>query len=316
MDDKYHSNGWLKYQDAKDERMYLKVLIYKAFEQKLIDLNFIEVLNDQLTILINKRTECFKNNANYSKEQEKICNSICYVIGIYLKNFELEEAIEEIKKNTIADLYLKGRRVIERKLNVNQIIYLKVVNNKLKINGQVYNNVINYELKNFFKKYNLDNDALDIKVKLDYPLHNEYKDTFEGIEFVEKYMNGLYYENEFCNMFDALRLKAISNYYEIFNINLFQVVFSMAIGCVLAEKNVKELKIESEDLDTIYKKFDVLKSKDSIYSLVYDAYNKLRVVYFPDNSGMQKYIESNIGIIQNQIYSSYVIKKLDKILCI
>lgn len=37
-----------------------------------------------------------------------------------------------------------------------------------------------------------------MKITADYPLYNNLIGKLEGIEFIEKYLESLYYENEFC----------------------------------------------------------------------------------------------------------------------
>ena len=49
-----------------------------------------------------------------------------------------------------------------------------------------------------------------MKITADYPLYNNLIGKLEGIEFIEKYLESLYYENEFC--------KAIPNVEEIIKI--------------------------------------------------------------------------------------------------
>jgi flagellar motor component MotA len=101
----------------------------------------------------------------------------------------------------------------------------------------------------------------------------------------------------------------------MFDINLFQIVITMAIGCILSENSIKDLKNSKESIEKIYDKFKDL-SQEQIKTAIYDAYNKLRITLFPDNSSLQKYIEEGLLAIQNHILQAYQIKKLDKIFII
>ena len=73
-----------------------------------------------------------------------------------------------------------------------------------------------------------------MKITADYPLYNNLIGKLEGIEFIEKYLESLYYENEFC--------KAIPNVEEILQ------SYSKDYKNVIINKNEAIAKISPETL--------------------------------------------------------------------
>ena len=136
----------------------------------------------------------------------------------------------------------------------------------------------------------------EIDEQVDQALKGQDKDTkekLEGVEFIEKYLKSLYYENEFCNMFLKEEIEKIlyaySADYKNLVVNVFQIILIEVIKRTL-DSNIEQLFAD--------------KSKQEIYNLIYLAYKKLNI----NDEGLAKYIEKGFEEIQAEIYNNFKCK--------
>lgn len=263
----------------------IETLNQEQFEK--MQLQYLELLKLKV-----EKYNGFESSSIKAETAKMIMESNIYTINLYLRS-RSKNNIDE----SIIDLYNKGRRLIDIKISVSKLLYKKVLNNLLKTNNETYNSTIIKGIKGFFKVYDPDYNAMDIKITADYPLYNNLIGKLEGIEFIENYLQSLYYENEFCKMFSNEKIENLlymySRGYKDLIINIFSIVLVQAIGCVLAGRDYMELKLDLNDVQNIYEKFKN-KSKQEIYNLIFDAYKKINI----RNNEVRQYIEKGIGEIQ------------------
>lgn len=305
-----------------DERFYFQSLINEAFKLNMIDTNFLSTLQLQSFELLRLRVERYNGFDSTSILKDKassIMESNIYTIGLFLKKVTPDEAIEELKTNTMIDIYNKGRKEIDRKLDICRVLYKKVLANKVNIDNITYNDTIIGGIKSFFKIYEPDFDATNIKITADYPLYNNLIGILDGIEFIQEYLTSFYYENEFCNLFSENRIKYLlygySHDYKDLLINIFEIVLIAAIGSILANEDVLKLTISSLGLQKIYNKMEN-QTKEEIYRLIEKTYSKLKHILFKENLELQKYIEKRLTQVQSQVYNAVRTNTLDRIFII
>ena len=321
MKNEIEKNSTVKRKDL-DERFYFSSLINQAFDNELIDIETIANIQLQCFKLLKIRAERYNGFDSTSISTDKansIHESNLYTVGLYLKKFLPDEAIEKLKNESIIDFYNKGRKIIDRKLDISRVLYKKVTNNMLEIDNYTYNATLIGGIKGFFKIYDPDFEANNIKITADYPIYNNLIGVLDGIEFIEKYLQSIFFENEFCNMFSQDSIKYLlygyAEDYKDLIINIFQIVLTAVIGCELANEEISRLTISNSGLQRIYDKF-IDKSKDEVYTLIVQSYNKIKEELFKDNLGLQEYIEQGIFQIQFEIYNANVSNNLDKVFII
>lgn len=297
------------------ELNYFESILSKAFEKGMIDLEIITNLQIQFLELLNYKVERYNNFSSSSISNDiakMIMDSNLYVVSLYLKDFEPYEAIEEIKNKKIMDLYSCGRKIIDKKLFACKILYKKIIKNLNEVNNETYNMTIREGIKGFFKIYDPDYNARDFKITADYPLYNNIIGKLEGIEFIQKYLESIYYENEFCNFFGKNNIQNFCNMYsenfEVLIINILKLVLTQSIGCVLAEMNYINLLINSQQIKSIYELFD-MKTREEVYDLIDKACSKIEI----KNEQIKKYINNGIEDVKAEIYNGYVLGNLEKI---
>ena len=251
---------------------------------------------------------------------ENINESNYYTIGLQLKTFKNpDDAIEEIKEKGLKKIYYDGRKRIDRMLDVIRVMYAKVKSNKLQTKNHIYNDTILGGIQGFLKIYDPDFNAQDMKITADYPLYNNIVGKFEGVEFISGYVNSIYLENKFCNMFENEKIERLlcsySSKYEDLIINIFEIVFLEVIACKLVRRNALDLEISKSELSKIYELFKG-KNKEEIAIEIIKVCNNIYDELIPEKENLKEYIKKNIGNIIDIIVNGIKQNTLDKVFII
>lgn len=303
-----------------DERNYFKTLIEVAYENQMITENDIVNLQMQVLQLIDKRVYKYNgvDSSSVRKEVvEEISNSNNYTISIYLKTFRNpDEAIKIVKEKGLEIVYEEGRKEIDKMLNIIRVMYIKVKQNKLNIENDTYNDTIIGGIQGFFKIYDPDFKAQDMKITADYPLYNNLIGKLDGVQFIKEYLNLLYLENLFCKKFSEEKIKYLlygySHDYKELVINIFEIVLLEVIACKLVKRNIQDLIISTAELNEIYLMFED-KEKVKIEEIINEAYKEIYNELILDNEALQKYIKKNLSNIVEIIINAVKQNTLDKV---
>lgn len=287
-----------------DEKSYLKTLIEEAYKNDMISDEDIKNMQIQIFELLDERVYKYNGTESSSirKEiMEQINTSNYYTISLYLKTFKNpDDAVNMLKTKGLKEAYYNGRKRINRLLNIIKVMYIKVKQNKLKTKNTTYNNTIFGGIQGFLKIYDPDFNAQDMKITADYPLYNNLIGKQEGVEFINKYVNSLYIENQFCNLFPSENIEHLLNgyspEYEDLVINIFEIVLLEAIACKLVGRDIKDLELNECEFRQICDMFNG-KSKVEIQAHIENAYKEIQEELFPQNKELQKYIEKNLKTI-------------------
>lgn len=287
-----------------DEKSYLKTLIEEAYKSQMINDEDIKNMQIQIFELLDERVYKYNGTESSSirKEiMEQINASNYYTISLYLKTFKNpDDAVNMLKTKGLQEAYYNGRKRIDRLLNIIKVMYIKVKQNKLKTKNTTYNNTILGGIQGFLKIYDPDFNAQDMKITADYPLYNNLIGKLEGVEFINEYVNSLYIENQFCNLFPSEKIEHLLNgyspEYEDLVINIFEIVLLEAIACKLVGRDVKDLELNECEFRQICEMFNG-KSKVEIQSHIEKVYKEIQEELFPQNKELQKYIEKNLKTI-------------------
>ncbi|MEL7608935.1 MAG: DUF6179 domain-containing protein [Bacillota bacterium] len=181
------------------------------------------------------------------EQAQSILESCFYTIGLWLKSLpSADAAVAAVQETAVAELYARGRRLLGKKIKAARLLYMMVLKNKLNTDNHTYNATLAEGIEGFFKIYDADFCAQDIRITADYPLCNPVT-GLAGIEFIEKYLTALYYENAFCKRFGANEIHRLllgfdENYRELV-FNIFEQVLSCAIGRRLASQSAAGLDV-------------------------------------------------------------------------
>lgn len=297
------------------ETCYVTSLINTAYSKGMISDNEKEEISKKVLELLIHRVKIFagaENSSISTDMAENIMKSNLYTVGIYLKRFLPDEGIIKIVNESFMDMYDEGKKLIYRKIKVAKSLYYKVIKSKLFTENETYNLTIDGGISGFFRIYDPEFEAYNIKITADYPLYSNIIGKYEGIEFIEMYLQSICYENEVCNIFLPYDIESLlyrySKEYKGLVINIFQLVLIECIGCVIGGEECSRLEVSSEALERIYSKM-ADKSRIELQDMILDMLRKM----FGSNRKIMDYIECEINEITSIIYNAIRLKTLDKI---
>jgi len=242
---------------------YLESLMEQASYKEMLSQSEIEKFKLECISLLSRQTERYNNGESSSIRVEvaqSILTSIFYTIGINLKRYKNpDDAVIALQKENVETLFTKGLKVIDRKISIAKMIHAKIVNNLMITQNVFYCSTVCDGINGFFKLYRPEYAAQEIHITADYPTHITVCDL-AGIEFIERYLENIYYENQFCCYFGEDRVHRLlcgfhRNYQNLL-INLYQPVLATAIGSVLCEKDIQLLELSEIDVDRLYQLFE------------------------------------------------------------
>ena len=301
--------------DELDETNYLESLIDNALTKKYIDIEFVSYLRLKMLELLKTKVKKYNLLSSSSIMVEKadmIMKSNMYTVGLYLKQYTPDKAIKLLNDIDINELYEKGRKVLINKIKVSKLLYKRLINSMLETSNETYNATIIGGISGFFKLYDYEYNAREINITADYPLYNNLIGKFVGIEFMEKYIESIYIENELCKMFDMFKFESLLNTYSLkfseLVVNISSIILTECIGCILSNEDVKTLSVTKDGINKIYEMF-YAKSKEDIYGMISNSFRKIEF----SNISVENYFAEGLESIKFEIYNGYKLRKIDKI---
>jgi hypothetical protein len=245
--------------ETLSERHYFSSLLEAACNSALLSDADLEGIQFGCLALLARKTERYTNGESSSvpvEVAEGILQSILYTIGLSLKSFPCpDDAIFQLKAQSLEEIYNDGRKRIDLKIRSAKRLHRLVLENLIHTQNRTYRETVVDGIKGFFKIYDADFRADDICITCDYPVCTPLPDL-AGIEFIEKYLREIYYENRFCKQFPTAAIHHLlcgydKNYKELI-FNIFQQVFTSAIGCVLAKTDLRALSVSAVQVEQIH----------------------------------------------------------------
>lgn len=268
--------------------------------------------------LLAQRTQAYTGGESSSVKvevAERLMASTLYTLGLALKPASADEAIDRLLSVDLMTLYREGLSIIAAKLKIVKQDHRLVQKNKLSLGNVAYQSTLVEGIEGFFKCYDPDYSAHEINITLDYPLCNPCTDLV-GIELIQHYLVSVYFENQFCQFFSEEAIERLfSNYHSDYKdllINIFEQVFTTALGCILAQANVHELRLEAEELAYLQKGLSGL-SLGQIQGNLNKAYQQLTKRLSISSPLLLKYMEASLPRISKDVHSALGIHTLEKV---
>lgn len=258
-----------------------------------------------LAMQVDKRYEG-KSTSVGTDNAENMFNSMLYTISVALKQYpDADSAAQALLDKKIEDIFFSGSNLIKRMIKVSLTTYRLVRASILETENETYNDTLKDGLTGFFKIYDAEYSADKIKISADYPLCVEITDLV-GIEFIEKYIQSLFYENQFCALFSADDINSLmygyKEDYDYLVVNIFEQVLISALGRVLTGQSAQNLLLTKDDVKKAEKLFEG-KSLSEIDEIVRKASLQMFEELEINNSGMRAYIDKALTGIVNRINS-------------
>ena len=280
---------------------YFASLLQTAFDCGLFSDANIEDIQMQCIKLLAQKVQDFTGGGSSSvrvETAESIMKSNLYVLGLYLKTLpDADLAATELKTAAISDLYQKGRKIMHTKLGIARNIYRLAQKNRLTTPHVAYNATLGRNgLGRFFQAYNPDYSAHEIPAALDYPLANPIT-GLAGIEYIHKYLESIYLENEFCRHFAAENIEHLlygfNQDFTDLPVNIFEQALTAAIGCVLANRNPLKLDITEAGIACLRQELTP-EPRQSLASIIGQAAVDLLGELQASGTSLRNYIERSL----------------------
>lgn len=232
---------------------YFRSLVVCGHRSALLTDGDIARMQAQCLSLLAKRAEawsCGKSSSIRTETAQELLSSILFTLGVALKAFPCpEDAVDALRQSPLERLFYAGLQKIRRKVQIAQLTHKQLVRQLFRTQNVFYRSTAVDAISGFFKLYRPEFFAHQIHITADYPVFLAV-DDLAGIEFIERYLRHIAYENRFCLYFPPDRvhrlLCGLHEGYRQVPMNLYEPVLAAALCCVLTRQPLRAL---SCDLD-------------------------------------------------------------------
>ncbi|HYH02000.1 MAG TPA: DUF6179 domain-containing protein, partial [Bacillota bacterium] len=299
-----------------DPAHYLQSLLHEGFRLQCLTETELEQIQLQSIRLLAQQTERYNSWESSSVKTEtaqNILQSIFYTVGILLKNLpDPDAALAEIKTKPLNGLFRQGRKLIESQFIQAKDWYQAVQTNRVSIDNQAYNDTLDQGIALFFSNYDPDFGSHAIPTSIDYPLAAD-KLHLTGIEYLNGYLQQLFWENQFCQHFTAKEvgnlLRGYNPGYQDLLINIFEIILTNLAGMALAGKPLG-LSIEPTDRQFLQNKLSDL-PPDRLENLLREAAFRICTHYSVTEPFLQQYILTTLCGLKVRLKESLTQNKLE-----
>ncbi|MCL2405495.1 MAG: DUF6179 domain-containing protein [Defluviitaleaceae bacterium] len=238
---------------------YFETLVQAAYNAGIVGDDEIKRIQlECLGLLAEKTKKYTSGSASFLIEDgEDIMKSNLYTIGLYLKSLpDLDCAIDAVKNVPIATLYSHGQTRIKIKINTARHLYHSVMKNITPTDYDYYNFTLQESIQQFFDLYTeyftwYHAHELPAGIIFSYPVCfagyigdeelyvTSQLDDFMGIEYVQRYLQAIYYENSFCTCFTREQIQQVLHkYHSDYNsvvFNVYEKVLSAVVEYAVPE---------------------------------------------------------------------------------
>jgi hypothetical protein len=305
-----------------DKDYFVSLIEQGRFCALLSDTDIEHVQLESLTQLA-KQTELFNNGNSSSiliEKAQDILASILFTLGVQLKSYvSPEDAIDALKTEGLDYLYHTGLKKISRKIIVAKQAHLKLKKCVFKTKNVFYRSTVVDGINGFFKLYNHQFSAHEIHITADYPTFNGEEHDLAGIEFIEKYLQNIIFENKFCSYFSESAVHRLlcgldENYQQIL-MNIYEPILIASLGCILTNREVRSLNLTHNDIDTLEKLFFDKRTTVEIEQLLKNTLDKL-IFELSCPPILNDYLRNSISKITIPIKNAVQHNCLDKVFLI
>ena len=285
---------------------YFETLVEESIRNNIMTIAEAQRIQLECIALLAKKTGQYtkgKSSSVTAANAQGLLKSILFTLGIALKNYRLpDDAAKALLNKPVEYFFEKGLKKIIALTASCKYIFVLALKNKMKTENEVYNLVFD-AIEGFFKIYNPDFSAHEIHITADYPVCNT-QNGIAGIEFIEKYLQSIYYENMFCSYYDYKDLSNLLLGYDInyknMIFNIFQEVLTVAIGCSLCKNPSKRLNLTDKDINLLKKLF-IDKNKDETHKLIKNAFERLVNELNITDNNLKAYICKGLKTVEFKI---------------
>lgn len=221
---------------------YFQTLLAQAHAAGIVSGGALAQIQQQCYTLLTQLTQEYARGHSSSVRMETAQNlleSMSYTIGLALKQAkDTDTAADMLTAQPIFDLFDRGQAVVKQVICESKQLLRHLQAGRIKTSNHAYNATIDNGIALFFDAYGAKYAAHETPGSIDYPLFCEIPHLV-GVEYIRAYLTRLTLENAFCRRFADIddRLRGHHEDFENLLINIFEIVLTGAVGCVLCGNN-------------------------------------------------------------------------------
>lgn len=277
-------------------------------------------IQKQFMELLSKKCQDYNSgisNSIRTEIAESIMKSTFYTVNLYFKSIIIQE--KDLESISMPNIFLadeKGRKIAEKEFQKAKQLYKFVQKSKIYNSNYSYNSTLSKDgLGIFFETYNSTYRAHETPASIDYQLCNPVVEL-TGVEYIKKYLENLYIENQFCKNFDDKNITNLlfgySEEYEELLINIFQQVLVCAIGCILLRKDIRNLSLSQDDIVNLHNQL-LLYDINELELIINQAVEEIMLFLNIKSKKIQSYIRLSTLEIISDINFALKNNSLDKV---
>ncbi|NSB13252.1 DUF6179 domain-containing protein [Clostridium beijerinckii] len=267
--DNYIANRNDTIENLLSKEHYFQSLLQILHSNNILNNKELENIQVQILDILRETVNYYTKAESYSvrvEVAEQIMLSIYYTIGSFLKGkTSIKEKITLIKENAMKYLFSEGEKVLKIKIEESKELLKNVQKSKLKTSNYAYIDTIDYGIPLFFIEYDSRFAAHEMQGSIDYPLAIDEMELV-GIEYISEYLKKIDFENQFCSHFDSYEienlLKSFDKNSDHILINIFELVLTNYLGCMVLGKRGITLDITDTERRYLKNKLGELKEEE------------------------------------------------------
>lgn len=297
---------------------YFQSLLEQAYMSGMLsDIQLEKIQFDCLSLLAKKTREYNSGDSSSIRVEaaQDLLASIMFTIGVWLKTCtNLDDAVATVQKDGMDTLYQNGRERIDRLIKSAKMLHSSITGNLVKTGNVFYRSTIVDGIKGFFKLYYPEFAAHEIHITADYPVQHPMERLL-GIEFIQKYLECINYENLFCAQFFAEDVHHLlcgyDEHYEQLLFNIYEPVLSAAIGCILSGRDARRLEMAPASINILSDLFR-RKTRTEIEGILMEATGQLSEL-LELSEPVKRYLSGSLPQIAAAIENAVLLQILDRV---
>lgn len=296
-------------------KQYFFSLVGQGLACGLLDQADAERLQTEGLLLLADRIDRFtqgKSSSVPAEQAERLLGGAAYTIGLALKQYlSPEEALDALRQTPLSALEKAGERTLQSKLRAAQLLHRRLCGQLFSTPNVFYRATAVDGLAGFFRLYRPDAFPQELLISADYPVYSSIDDG-AGMEYLERYLRCLIYENQFLRLFSPQRvdglLRGMDVRYAQLLMNLFGPVLAAALSCVMTGQPVPALRCDRDALAALLRG----KPAAEITPMLLDAARRLEAE-LGFTAGLRRYLHSCLPKLGRELVGALSLGRLDAI---
>jgi len=275
---------------------------------------------EELLKIVAKRIKKYTSNESTSVSYQtarQLMLSVLYCINDKNVNSEREKGYELLyETHNLEEAFIIGLKIKKEKIQTAKNLYETILKSFDYFNNECYQDTVIEGMKCFFERYDVEFDATNHILTLDYPLLCTIK-NLQGIDLIYEYLVRTYLEQIFLSGFERDEilnlLRAYHNGYKELIINIARIVLTNSLASTLVNHTFHTLSLSKEERSKVIRICES-KSVREIEELLSISFGILMEQKCYKDSSLREYFGKNLHDIAYEIKHAVSNNCLDQLL--